>query len=83
MQGNDSDNKSHMIIEMESKLNAGWFLRRTKKDKLCTITTSQYWDWLTYIDVRSLHFNHFLLMQDDYLTEWEVVKMKELYYRQL
>jgi hypothetical protein len=28
------------------------FWRRLwKQDKFCTISTAQYWDWLTYIDV--------------------------------
>ena len=34
------------------------------------LSTSQYWDLLTYID-------------DDYLTDYEIVKMKELYRQQL
>jgi len=38
---------------MEKKLNPKWYWRRLwTKDNLCTITTAQYWDWLTYIDVR-------------------------------
>lgn len=60
-----------MIMEMERKLNPTAFFRRfNKTDKFCVLSTAQYWDWLTYID-------------DDYLTEWEIIKMKELYYWQL
>ena len=49
-----SDTQSLVILEMEKKLNPTAFWRRLwKKDKFCTITTAQYWDWLTYIDVRN------------------------------
>lgn len=66
-----SDSQSAMVLAMERKLNPTAFWRRLwKNDKFCKITTAQYWDWLTYID-------------DDYLTEWEVLKMKELYFWQL
>ena len=42
---------------MERILNPSWFLRRlTKNDEYCTLSTSQYWDWLTYIDVSSIAF---------------------------
>ena len=41
-----------MITEMERILNPSWFWRRyAKTDEYCTLSTSQYWDWLTYIDV--------------------------------
>ena len=60
-----------MIISMERTLNSAWFWRRhSAHQNHCTLSTAQYWDWLTYID-------------DDYLSEWEVVKMKELYCHQL
>ena len=55
---------------MEEKLNnqsPQWFKYLKRHDKsLSTISIAQYWDFLTYID-------------DDYLTDYEVVKMKELY----
>ena len=71
MLGTDSDDKSLMIMEMEKKFNPGWFFRRLRpRDDYCTLSIAQYWDWLTYID-------------DDYLTEWEILRMKELYYTQL
>ena len=48
----EDDSKSSMIISMESKLNAAWFLRRgTAHKNFCSLSTGQYWDWLTYIDV--------------------------------
>ena len=52
MQGSDSDDKSHMIMEMEKKMNPFWFFKRSNKDEYCTVSSAQYWDWLTYIDVR-------------------------------
>lgn len=45
---------------MERKLNPGAFWRRLwKHDKFCTISTAQYWDWITYLDVKifSAFFN--------------------------
>lgn len=58
--GSSSDSQSRVILEMERKLNPQVFWRRFRKsDKFCTISTAQYWDWLTYIDV-----NHrFLLIK--------------------
>jgi len=48
-----SDSQSTVILEMERKLNSKAFWRRLwKNDKFCSISTAQYWDWLTYIDVR-------------------------------
>ncbi|CDW73363.1 dhhc zinc finger domain containing protein [Stylonychia lemnae] len=68
---NSSDTQSAVILQMEKKLNPSVYWRRFwKHDKYCMISSNQYWDWLTYID-------------DDYLTEWEVLKMKELYFWQL
>lgn len=49
------ESRTNMIYEMERKLNAGWFTRRLRKnDSFSTLSTTQYWDWLTYIDVRTL-----------------------------
>ncbi len=51
------ESRTNMIYEMERKLNAGWFTRRLRKnDSFSTLSTTQYWDWLTYIDVRTLTF---------------------------
>ena len=53
----EQDQRSMMITEMERILNPSWFLRRlTKNDEYCTLSTSQYWDWLTYIDVSAITF---------------------------
>ena len=50
-----SDSQARVILEMERKLNPTVFWRRLwKRDKFCTISTAQYWDWITYIDVRLL-----------------------------
>jgi hypothetical protein len=50
-----SDSQSRVILEMERKLNPAVFWRRLwKTDKYCTISTAQYWDWLTYIDVNQI-----------------------------
>jgi hypothetical protein len=47
-----SDSQTVMIMQMERKLNPTAFWRRLwANDKYCTISTAQYWDWLTYIDV--------------------------------
>ena len=41
-----------MIYEMEKKLNPSWFsFHNRSKDQYAGISTAQYWDWLTYIDV--------------------------------
>ena len=69
------EKQSLMIMTMEQKLNPqSWALAKyfnNRKDvKTSKISTAQYWDWLTYID-------------DDYLTDYEVLKMKELYHWQL
>ena len=57
-----------MIMNMEKKLGS----RAINKKNAVTskISVAQYWDFLTYID-------------DDYLTDFEILKMKELYYWQL
>ena len=50
----ESESRTNMIYEMEKKLNANWFARRLRKhDSYATLSTTQYWDWLTYIDVRT------------------------------
>ncbi len=55
------DNQSQMIFNMERKLNATWFAKRfNKKDKYCALSTNEYWDWLTYIDV-NYQITHLLL----------------------
>jgi hypothetical protein len=49
---NPEESRTHMIFEMERKLNAIWFKRRlASKDSYCNLSTSQYWDWLIFIDV--------------------------------
>ena len=59
-----------MIMTMEKKLNAGSFglfkFFNRRDQSLSRISVAQYWDLLTYID-------------DDYLSDYEVVRMKELY----
>ena len=48
-----SDSQTSVILEMEKKLNPFVFWRRMwKTDRFCTLSSNQYWDWLTYIDVR-------------------------------
>ena len=68
------ENQALMIMTMEKKLNnqsPHMFRYLKRQDKsLSKISVAQYWDFLTYID-------------DDYLTDYEVVKMKELYCWQL
>jgi len=63
-----------MIMTMEKKLNPlgfGLFRLLNRKDPSTTrISIAQYWDLLTYID-------------DDYLSDYEVLRMKELYQWQL
>jgi len=49
----ENQQRSAMIMSMEKTLNNAWFMRRTAaKDQYCTLSSSQYWDFLTYIDVR-------------------------------
>ena len=59
---------------MERKLNPSgwaWFKYLNKREKTqCKISIAQYWDLLYYVD-------------DDYLTDWEVLQMKRLYRWQL
>jgi len=50
----EGESRTNMIYEMEKKLNPTWFARRLRKhDSYATLSTTQYWDWLTYIDVRT------------------------------
>ena len=56
------DNQSQMIFNMERKLNASWFSKRFNKvDKFCSLSTNEYWDWLTYIDVDYYCYNGYIL----------------------
>lgn len=68
------ENQAQMIMAMERKLNNGsfaWFKFNNRRDRsISKISVAQYWDWLTYLD-------------DDYLTDYEVLRMKELYHWQL
>mmetsp|Transcript_15922 Transcript_15922/g.24589 ORF Transcript_15922/g.24589 Transcript_15922/m.24589 type:complete len:132 (+) Transcript_15922:3-398(+) len=68
------DNQSLMILTMENKLKNNEFAlfrSKFKKDpKICGLSTDQYWNLLYYID-------------DDYLTDYEIIRMKELYRHQL
>ena len=50
----ENESRSSMIMSMERTLNSSWFARRQQtKDSYCSLSTGQYWDLLTYIDVRS------------------------------
>ena len=52
IQFSEEDLRSMMIWDMEKILNPTWFGQRLNKtDQYCTLSTAQYWDWLTYIDV--------------------------------
>ena len=68
------ENQSLMMIQMEQKLNPlsyAFFKYSFKRERqISAVSVAQYWDILTYID-------------DDYLTDFEVLKMKELYRWQL
>ena len=55
-----------MIMNLEKKLGSSRALKK-KNAVVSKISVAQYWDFITYID-------------DDYLTDFEVLKMKELYY---
>ena len=68
------ERQSLLVMSMEKKLNPGSYalfkyFNRTDRT-IARVSTAQYWDWLTYID-------------DDYLTDYEVLRMKELYHWQL
>ena len=55
----EEDNRSSMIMSMEAKLNPTWFEKRaTAHTKYCTLSTGQYWDWLTYVDVSYKSFTN-------------------------
>ena len=68
------ENQAQMIMAIERKLINGsfaWFKLNNRRDRsISKISVTQYWDWLTYLD-------------DDYLTDYEVLRMKELYHWQL
>ena len=50
----ENESRSSMIMSMERTLNSSWFARRQQtKDSYCSLSTGQYWDLLTYIDVSS------------------------------
>jgi len=54
-----SDSQTSAIMEMERKLNPFIFWRRIwKTDRYCMLSSNQYWDWLTYIDVSFLCINY-------------------------
>ena len=53
-QRTEDDSRSTMIMGMEKTLNSEWFNKRNDKDRKCTLSTAQYWDWLTYIDVSKM-----------------------------
>ena len=60
MNRQEDQQRSSMIMSMERTLNSSWFNRRSEtRGNYCTLSTSQYWDWLTYIDVSNA--NCFLL----------------------
>ena len=68
------ENQAEMLMTMERKLNFdgfAWFRYNNKKDRtVAKLSVAQYWDLLTFLD-------------DDYLTDYEILKMKELYRWQL
>ena len=48
----ENQQRSAMIMSMEKTFNNAWFMRRESgKDQYCTLSSSQYWDFITYIDV--------------------------------
>ena len=59
-----------IILELERKLNKERYNKRGRRDLYSKISVNKYWDLLKYID-------------DDYLTEWEILKFKDLYMDQL
>ena len=65
------ERQSLLVMSMEKKLNPSshalykYFNRADRTT--AKLSVAQYWDWLTYID-------------DDYLTDYEVLRMKELYH---
>jgi hypothetical protein len=44
---------SSIIPDLEKKLNKSAYFKRFVKPDYCKVSTSQYWDWLRYIDVSS------------------------------
>mmetsp|Transcript_8801 Transcript_8801/g.7777 ORF Transcript_8801/g.7777 Transcript_8801/m.7777 type:complete len:132 (-) Transcript_8801:220-615(-) len=59
-----------IIMELERKLSSERFKRRAREDNYTKISINYYWDLLKYVD-------------DDYLTDWEILKFKDLYAHQL
>jgi hypothetical protein len=58
LKGDSSDSQSAVILEMERKLNPVSFWRRLRgRDNYATLTTSQYWNLLVYIDVSLIRAN--------------------------
>ena len=56
MNREEDNERSSMIVSMERTLNSSWFGRRASaRSQCCTLSTSQYWDWLTYIDVSTIN----------------------------
>ena len=50
----EESQRSEMVVAMERTFNPAWFSMRTKTHlQHCKLSTGQYWDWLTYIDVSS------------------------------
>ena len=61
--------RSEMIVSMEKTLNPGWFYRSKEgREKYCTLAVSQYWDWITYIDVSLSVFALYQLIALDRMT---------------
>ena len=53
----ENESRSSMIMSMERTLNSSWFARRQQtKDSYCSLSTGQYWDLLTYIDVSPIPY---------------------------
>lgn len=62
--------ESSIVHDLERKLNPkSWRLRHRERDAYCRLSVAYYWDWIPFVD-------------DDYLTEWEVLRMKELVVQQ-
>ena len=62
MNREEDSSRSSMIISMERTLNSSWFNRRDQtRGSNCTLSTSQYWDWLTYIDVSTISCREFTI----------------------
>ena len=55
-----------ITLDLERKLNLWRFKRRSRADNHCKLSINYYFDLLKYVD-------------DDYLSEWEILKFKDLY----